>query len=344
MESCKRPVICLPAIDWQYLFHRPQQLMFELSRAGHPVYYVNPNQVAGCLPEKAANNLWIYKDDNLIPDYIVNAAIYFIYLPWYSAIIQQGGGKFIVYDCIDDDPAFNGHEEQMLSHSDLVICVSDELIKKHRDKHPHIMLLPNGVDIDHYKPRKEPAPPDLADICDNAEAVIGFTGAFFNGWVDTGLLYYLASEHPKWHLVIIGEAYGWDFTNAPPNLYFLGRKPYEALPSYTRCFDAGLIPFLDNQIARGADPVKLYEYLAAGIPVVTRNLPFARNITHPLVYKYDTRDEFIQAISAALTDDKTAKNENRKKRLAFASHYTWENQASILLARLQQLTWLEALR
>jgi len=345
MTGTKRPILCLGSIDWDFLFHRPQQLMLHLARMGHPVHYRNPTQIRSAVPHKVAENLWVYKDFDMLPKNLLEISIYFVYFPAHASWIDPGLEKFVVYDCLDDFPGLSDHEELMLTRADLVLCCSRELMAKHQDKHPQMKLLPNGVDCKHYQADKHPIPPEMRLIRSAGRSVIGFTGAFHTEWVDAEMLYNLADSKCCWQFVVIGENYHWDFDNGsritPPNLFYLGMLPYDVLPSYVRFFDIGIIPFLDNQIARAADPVKLYEYLAAGLPVVSRSLPFTDRLGAPYVYTYTTACECPQAIERALADDKRYRNEARQLRMDFAANCSWENRVAELCAKLRELTWLE---
>jgi glycosyltransferase involved in cell wall biosynthesis len=336
----KRPIVCLAAIDWSYLWHRPQQLMLRLAQSGHPVHYRNPVQVSGKAREEVAPHLWVYYDFGQLPE-AVEAAIYFVYFPAYAGWLEPGGEKFIIYDCIDDDPVFDGSEALMLSRADLVICVSQSLMAKHRPQHSRLMLLSNGVDLQHYQSGNFAVPEELRRYKQERQILLGFTGAFYRGWVDMELLYQIAAVRPEWRIVIIGESYQWNFSGAPSNLVYLGPRPYAQLPGYVRCFDVGLIPFVDNRIAQGADPVKLYEYAAAGIPVVSRNLPFVRDLQPPLVYRYDNLAECLNAVKRALFEERRQPHLVKMRRREFAAGHTWDRQIGLLLAELEQLTWLE---
>jgi glycosyltransferase involved in cell wall biosynthesis len=314
--------------------------MLRLAGLGHPVHYRNPAQTPGATREEVAPHLWVYRDFGLLPEE-AGTAIYFVYYPAYAKWLQPGGEHFIIYDCIDDDPAFDGHEELMFDRADWVICVSDSLIAKHRAHHSRLLLLTNGVDLRHYQGGHFPVPDELRRYKLEHRVVIGFTGAFYRGWVDMELIYRIAAARPQWTIVIIGESYQWDFNGAPPNLVYLGPRPYCQLPGYVRCFDIGWIPFQDNRIARGADPVKLYEYAAAGIPVVSRNLPFAHDLRPPLVYRYDNYAECLAAINQALAEERRQPHLTQKRRRDYAAGHSWDGQVQLLLRELGKLTWLE---
>ena len=345
MQTRKRPVICWATIDWGFLLHRPQQLMLFLARQGHPVYYRNPGQIPGSAPEEVAPNLWVYPDYDRLPPGVAEEAIYFVYFPAWATWIEPNIKRFIVYDCLDDDPAFAGHEKLMLERADLVFCCSQKLMEKHHGKHSRLVLLPNGVDLEHYRPQRLPDPLEMRDIRSQGEIVVGFTGAFYTGWVDAKLLYYLAVERPEWQFVIVGHNYQWDFSagpyKAPPNMSYLGIRPYAVLPAYVQCFDVGLIPFLDNPVSRAADPIKMYEYLGAGLPVVSRNLPFLQGLAPPMVYPYDDKEGCLAAITQALQDEQANRDEVHRMRRDSARSFSWDVRFGLLYIKLRELTWLE---
>jgi glycosyltransferase involved in cell wall biosynthesis len=336
----KRPIICLPAIDWDYLFHRPQQLMTRLALAGHPIHVRNISQTPGMPPQEVAPHLWIYRDFDKLPADVAEHAIYFLYFPAHAAWIEPGEQKFIIYDCIDDDPVFDGYEELMLKRADLVLCVSKRLLQKFNGKHQNLLWLSNGVDLQHYLANRKAVAPEMQSLMAHKTTIIGFSGAFYRGWVDMELIYKIAEKSSKWQIVIIGESYQWDFKGAPSNIHYLGCKPYQDLPSYIHGFDVGLIPFVDNRIAQGADPVKLYEYLAAGIPVVSRDLPFVNGFFPPLVYTYQNTDKAITGIKKALADNSSELTKARQQRLSFAAKNSWDLKVEQLLQKLADMTWL----
>jgi glycosyltransferase involved in cell wall biosynthesis len=340
MPKDKRPIICMAAINWEYLFQRPQQLMLKLVQMGHPVHYRNPSQALG-EPTEVVPNLYIYEDYTKVPESVVKTAIYFVYFPAYAAGIEPGNEKFIIYDCADDFPEFTQYEDLMCERADLVVCCSETLVNKLSGKHPNILYLPNGVDVKHFCPSEQSIPTEMAAIRARGEAVIGFSGAMYKERVDVELLYFLAKNRPQWQIVIVGETYGWDFSSAPSNISYLGNHSYETLPHYIQCFDVGLIPFHDNQIARGTDPIKLYEYIAAGIPVVSRELLFLQRVDLPPIYTYTTQEECLIAIDQALANEKIGAGENRLVRWEFAERNSWDNRVETLLGEIKKLTGVQ---
>jgi glycosyltransferase involved in cell wall biosynthesis len=95
-----------------------------------------------------------------------------------------------------------------------------------------------------------------------------------------------------------------------PNVHLLGQKPYSALPGYCRGFDVGIIPFRINELTVRANPLKLREYLAAGLPVVSTALPEVARYDG-LVHLADGAREFIAGIEAAVADRSGATDRHR---------------------------------
>jgi len=191
------------------------------------------------------------------------------------------GEEKVVYYCVDDHASFTGYdrqqvlrdEETLCRRADLVVTTSMALQRAKAPWNPNTILVPHGVDYEHFSRavREDlPCPPDIAAI---PHPRLGFFG-LIRDWVDLDLLADVARRRPDWHIVMIGDS---AVDLAPyrslTNIHFLGRRPYEDLPAYCRQFDIGLIPFKINELTKAVNPIKLREYLAAGLPVVSTPLP-----------------------------------------------------------------------
>ena len=159
--------------------------------------------------------------------------------------------------------------------------------------------MPHGVDYEHFSKAVShhlPAPADIADI---PHPRLGFFG-LIRDWVDLDLLADVARRRPDWHLVLIGDS---TIDLSPyqclANMHFLGRKPYAELPAYCKEFDAGLVPFKINELTKAVNPIKLREYLAAGLPVVSTPLPEVK-ACGPWVRIAADAEEFVGAVEAEL--------------------------------------------
>jgi GT2 family glycosyltransferase/glycosyltransferase involved in cell wall biosynthesis len=160
-------------------------------------------------------------------------------------------------------------EQQLLRHSDSVLYVSRSLMAEER---PHTggraAFLDHGVDVDHFRPRPDAELP--ADIRDIPGPRIGFFGALDDYVVDFDLLEHVAAELPEASLVLIGDStYPMERFAGYANVHWLGRRPYEEIPAYGSAFDVAIMPWVDTPWIHRSNPIKLKEYLALGLPVVS---------------------------------------------------------------------------
>jgi glycosyltransferase involved in cell wall biosynthesis len=150
--------------------------------------------------------------------------------------------------------------------------------------------------------------------------VIGFFGLLAD-WVDLDLVRAIAMARPDWSFALVGKhATGVGAVRGLPNVHLLGQKPYALLPAYCRGFDVGMIPFRSNALTLRANPLKLREYLAAGLPVVSTSLPEVARY-HALVHLAEGTDGFTRAITAALGERSPALDRMRAAAIATES---WE--------------------
>ena len=233
----------------------------------------------------------------------------------------------VVYYCVDDFAEFSGYdkgqvlrdEADLCRRADLVVTTSQALQDDKAPLNPNTVLVTHGVDYEHFARAVTgdlPMPTDMKAI---PHPMLGFFG-LIRDWVDVDLVAEVCRRHPDWHVVMIGDstvdlaAY-----RGLPNLHFLGRKPYADLPAYCRCFDVGLIPFKVNELTRAVNPIKLREYIAAGLPVVSTPMPEVVTCGGNVRLGAGLGD-FIAAAEAAVADAATG---DRTARSAMMANETW---------------------
>jgi glycosyltransferase involved in cell wall biosynthesis len=164
-------------------------------------------------------------------------------------------------------------------------------------------------------------PKDLFKACSGP--IVGFWGAL-SSWIDFSLIEFALDSRPNYNFVFLGT-----FTTAIPklpvskNAFYLGPKDYESLPDYARWFDAAIIPFRIKPVTLAADPVKVYEYMASGLPVVSTYLPQLEGIADIKLSR--SPEEFVSNLDWAVYCGK--KPELIETRLEFARQNTWEMRA-----------------
>ncbi len=235
--------------------------------------------------------------------------------------------RFLYY-CVDeytefenlDRDAVAAAEQRVLARADVVVTTSQALYESKRSSNANTHLVRHGVDAAHFAPALDgglPLPTELAGI---RGPMLGFFGLIHH-WIDCDLLEAVAQLRPAYSLVLIGE----DRQNHAglrrcPNVHFLGRRPYGSLPAYCRAFSAGLLPFARTRMTRNVNPIKLREYLAAGLPVVSTPLPEAERYWPEVRIAADA-ESFAQACDEAVADAAPARRHARSRLVA---DETWD--------------------
>ncbi len=268
--------------------------------------------------------------------------ILWIYDPCFAACIGKVGERFAVYDCVDDyaeqtgqnarkRSLFVAYDELAASRSRLVFTTAQSLADRHRIRNEKTHLVRNVGDFRHFSPAADRsiADPSLASL---ASPVIGFAGNMHGQKVDFDLLEQIAIRRPEWGLALIGPAHE-DTIDAVQrvdrldNVRWVGPVSYADLPRYIAAMDVALIPYLSNAYTRSCFPLKTFEYLAAGKPVVASGVPELRGMG-PHVVVADDPDAFIAAVELALLETSPADVRSRQE---LAAANTWETRTSRLL-------------
>ncbi len=206
-------------------------------------------------------------------------------------------------------------EVEAIRNYDLSIATSQNLCKDlSQTSGKTVRLFPNGGDTELFRSTwqtKGEVPVELASI---ETPIIGYTGNICQR-IDYELLKKIAEAHPDKTLVLIGPREDKIHTDIKlddiPNLVFTGPKKLAELPAYLRCFDCAIIPFLRNDFTRSIYPLKINEYLAAGMAVVTTN--FSPDIAdfREHIYLADDHDQFLRLIDEAILSNDESKHEER---------------------------------
>lgn len=246
--------------------------------------------------------------------------------PELHALVQP---RLTCYHRLDDFGAMSHRHMQtelaLERISDLIFVVSPHLIAQHRSRGRDAILLPNGVAADLFAAALSPETQIPADLLKIPEPRIGFIGWLAPKWIDIDLLYGVASHNPQWQFVLIGMRSREVKKQLPPNMHWLGPRPYRQLPQYLKGLDVCLVPFKQNAITMGASPLKLYEYLAAGRAVVSTYVPDVQYFGD-LVWQANTPREFGQAIGDALLAAHDPVQQRR--RIEAIQPHTWETRAA----------------
>ncbi len=264
----------------------------------------------------------------------------FTFLPNTAPYVGTLGEDLAVYYCVDEWATFPGldrtgtiaMERSLLERVDATFATSLALRDKKAEHCKHTFLAPHGVDYAKFARALDDeleVPPDLAGL---PRPVVGFFGTL-RDFLDYDLMAHIAKARPDWSLALIGqELCDIGPLKGLPNVHLLGQKTHDELPAYCKGFDVGLVPYrIDNDV-KFINPLKLREYLSAGLPVVSTNMPEVQPYAH-LCHIADTGDEMVAAIERALAEGSAAA---RARRSALMKTETWEGRVAAVLRTLEQ--------
>ncbi len=371
--SGRADLLFLPMTDWHVRIQRTQHLAKTFASRGHRCLYLNPNlgrefpSVSGRGPVLRASLLaprivelhiqlptepvfhhrrLTRPENRMVVDGLRRAVdsigpealVQVVSSPlWLEAALRlrEDYGAPIVYDCHDLLEGFGRFGEDIVDAegalfraADLVAFSSHWLMDRAAPEvRSKALLVRNAADAESFR-----------GCMGRAEAretrIIGYAGAL-EFWFDEEAVRRAALRHPEWRFLLAGriETPRIAPLRALPNVEFLGEVPYAHLPGFLERLDVGLIPFRRLPLTLAADPIKLYEYFAAGLPVAAARLPELER-HGDLLYLADGPEGFVRAIERAAAESSVAL---RNRRMALAKQETWVSRCAALGERIAVL-------
>ena len=357
-------VVVFSIFDFEFRFQRPQQIAAQLARDGHRVFWISPSRRPTGKPAFESvplrENLWevrlpvapvdLYRGElstemaesishslgELYRQEGIAEAMALVQFPFWrraALALRERFDTRVVYDCMDDwpnwtaDPRisdFSLAEEAALAREcDVLVATSSELARRLEVQSGRAAVrIRNGADFAFFHAASGRAP-----VSDIPHPIVGYYGAIAD-WVDVELITELASRKPQYSFLLIGAVHQCDVTRlrALPNVFMPGEQHYGTLPAFLKAFDACLLPFRSNRLTKGVDPVKVYEYLSQGKPVVATPLPELAEISH-LLYPAQGVEEFSAQVDRALAEQPGTVRDDR---IAFARASGWDVRAAAL--------------
>lgn len=349
-------------IDWHFRHQRPQQLAQALALSGRRVFYVSVNLIDDARPGFQQEQLDTEGRLFQIRLHAEGAPAIYTSAPEHNTVTQLRNGlgavlewansrsmvslvehpfwydvaavlpnSRVVYDCMDHHEGFGTTSDAMLllertlmRNADLTITTSgwlDQIVSEHA---PHRALVRNAGEFAHFAHR-----PPAVYTEPQGRRIIGYYGAIAE-WFDLDLVEAIAKRFSDCCVLLIGA----DTVDAKgrfahlPNVVMTGEMPYAQLPKYLHAFDVCLLPFKVIPLTLATNPVKVYEYLSAGKPVVSVDLPEMKQFENLVSVASDT-DGFLAAIADVLADGENAPA--IAQRQAFGQEQTWTHRARALM-------------
>ncbi len=254
-----------------------------------------------------------------------------------AQILRQSHSAPIVYDCHDYLPGFRGIapailqvEPELFRTSDLVICSANALRERAQSfgvPESHCVLIRNAAAAEFLTTNcAEPKPAHPIRV--------GYVGAL-DSWFDVESLHAAAAAHPEWQFHLAGrvENPAVGKLSSFPNVHLAGEISFSRLPELLCSFTVAIIPFLLNPLIRATDPIKVYEYLAAGLPIVSSELPELERFGD-LIARYRDPPDFVRKIELAARQNDAITVEQRREA---ARRATWEQRAAELAGHIEAL-------
>jgi len=261
-----------------------------------------------------------------------------VFNPTASIVAGELNEDLVVYYCVDDFTAFAGippqlvaMEKELLRKADLVIVSAAKLLASKSVDNPRTSLIRHGVAFEHFRKALLPETEIPADVAGLPHPIIGYFGLMAEDWIDIDLMVHVAKHFSSGSMVLLGKVTtDMSRLTALPNVHLLGRKPFETLPAYCKAFDVAMNPFPINDVTLNANPLKVREYLAAGLPVISTRIPEVEVV--PQARIADSKEEFVTIIEEELQNPgpSAARSEHMRSE-------TWEAKVEEIRAAVAAL-------
>ena len=277
------------------------------------------------------------------------------YNPLTLSVLDLSSFSLRIYhavDAVEEQPCMphsliEREERRLCRKVDQVFVTSPALKRKLAPYSLHIRFDPNVADHAHFsKAMTLPSSCIPADLVTIPEPRIGFIGAVSSYKLDFSLIKDVARTNPAWQFVFIGPTgEGEPHTDtsllqSEPNVHLLGQRPYSILPNYCAGFDCGWLPLRLNPYTESMFPMKFFEYLAAGLPVVATAIDALGQFGHAAMLCHPNGKEFSKALHLCLLN----KGHNLALRQALATEHTYSARTRRMLSALEDIKQSEAVR
>ncbi|ART80192.1 glycosyltransferase [Oceanisphaera avium] len=343
-------------LRWDFVYQRPQHLISRMSKH-FKILMIEEPLGEGKDGEKSANlikvkpQLFVLQPKvntiediaELLPKYIRNEQIEvgWCYSPSFYPLVNKLTFNHLIYDCMDELSLFKGapdalikQEQLLLKKADVVFTGGKSLYESKKQLHNNVFCFPSSVDEAHFAKAKDiiAVPHDMKQI---PKPIVGYFGVI-DERIDFELMVAVATAMPHISFVMVGPLAKIHDSDLPrlPNLYYLGMKTYEELPTYLSQFDMAMMPFALNDATKFISPTKTLEYMAAGKPIISTRIKDVERDYHHCVTLIDNADDFSRAL-VAIEEQLESENKDYHEVL---SRTSWDNTATNMYDIIKERT------
>jgi glycosyltransferase involved in cell wall biosynthesis len=250
----------------------------------------------------------------------------------------------VVYDCMDELSQVTGapkalvnNEARLIEHADVVFTGGYNLGEKKKKQHDNVHIFGCGVEFSHFNKAADPNTAIPPDIDFMARPILGWMGVV-DERVDYAMVGEMARMRPDWSFAMVGPVVKMDPAHLPhsPNLYWLGGRDYQQLPSYVAAFDVNMMCFAINKATEFINPTKGLEYMATGKPIVSTHVKDVVNQWSDIVLLAKGADEFVKAAEQALDKNNADVQARVQKGLGLAQKCSWESTVKTMQDLIKQ--------
>lgn len=339
-------VIYPPVVRWdEHIFQRPHQLQLEFAKQGEFAILANAQNDGKGLHWNPHENLLVTNDlaktlqtPSVKEKMAGTKVVFWVTFPGSMKYFDVVKPDIFVFDyideCVDEFSHWIEGIYDCMDKSDFTVVTSERLREIVEPKYPNkTVLCRNGADVRQYFQETTVVPDDMKPLKAKYETIIGFHGSL-QSWVDFDLIREVAEKRPDWGFAMVGPEYHPNSKkiHGIENVHLLGPKFYNVLNPYVSNFDVGIIPFELRDMTQSSNPIKMYEYLACGIPVVSTPLKECTDLA-PYVRSGTTADEFVAAIEEALANREQEKDMYRK----IAHDNSWTARVKQIIGELDKV-------
>ena len=262
-------------------------------------------------------------------------AVALVVSPRWAPWLDELPFRHVIYDCIDElevhvrrrelAALYRSWEDRLVARASGAVVTAKRLGEALHARRPDlpVTLIRNGADVDCFQ-SSAASTPRPHDVPATGRPIVGFVGALYE-WIDWELIHETAQQLSEYEFVFLGPRDGRGNAKrvgALPNVRLLGRRPYERVPAYVDTFDVCWVPFKEDEVGTAANPVKIYEYLSLGKPVVTTPVADTDSFGD-LVEVARTPAEMVARLRAAVTGSSSA----TEARMEYARRNAWDARA-----------------